>query len=669
MAYFWRVWCICCFVMYAHSAVASTKYKVAMEADDVVTRILFDAISDKFGLNVEYVYYPSFSAILNAVKTSDADFAANVTFTDERARDFEFTSPTNIEYTYLYSLINADLEQVGIVGVPAGTIYKQLIAANYPSIELIEYTGHEHAKSLIESHQVDGVVDAINQLKPMLLAGFDAQLLNHQLMIKPVSIISPKNTHIPLLTKIEDYVHSAEVQKQLREAVKQYQFDLRKQALRQSVIDSNINYQKPLRVKIEDIGQFASYHPNGVISGITADVVQQACAILMLSCDIVSTKGESWESMYHDLIDRKIDLLSPMAISESRKNIAYFSAPYYFPKAILVKREGYKEDVYSNVSELIAERIGVVRDDFYQELLSQRLPNKTLHAFSSDDELFDALLNEEIDYLAVSRANFNKRLRDSDYVLPLVEESLIGSYYESPIAIGFAKNELGASLAPLFTRALKMIDVERIVSQYDYQPNWKATLQAEQAFSRKSQILFMLVLGFLVVVAMYLHSQSNTDNLTRLKNRRALKQKYRSGVNGDETLIYLDVNKFKQINDTYGHEVGDQVLRCVSGHIERCWHGSSYRIGGDEFVLVGKIDPPRLAQLKQRLSTIPFVSHDRSLSFNVSLAFGASVAGRSFMSLQEVMHQADLAMYEHKHARSDYVKTKETRSKVVCLNQ
>ncbi|MEH0761340.1 transporter substrate-binding domain-containing protein, partial [Vibrio sp. 16] len=232
--------------MYAHSAVASTKYKVAMEADDVVTRILFDAISDKFGLNVEYLYYPSFSAILNAVKTSDADFAANVTFTDERARDFEFTSPTNIEYTYLYSLINADLEQVSIVGVPAGTIYKQLIAANYPSIELIEYSGHEHAKSLIESHQVDGVVDAINQLKPMLLAGFDAQLLNHQLMIKPVSIISPKNTHMPLLTKIEDYVHSAEVQKQLREAVKQYQFDLRKQALRQSVIDSNINYQKPL---------------------------------------------------------------------------------------------------------------------------------------------------------------------------------------------------------------------------------------------------------------------------------------------------------------------------------------------------------------------------------------------------------------------------------------
>ena len=246
---------------------------------------------------------------------------------------------------------------------------------------------------------------------------------------------------------------------------------------------------------------------------------------------------------------------------------------------------------------------------------------------------------------------------------------MIGSYYQSPIAIGFPKNELGASLAPLFSRAIKMIDVERIISKYDYQPNWKATLHAEQAFSRKSQILFMLVLGFLVVVAMYLHSQSLTDNLTRLKNRRALKQKYRKGIGGDETLIYLDVNKFKQINDTYGHDVGDQVLRKVGEHIDRLWLGSSYRIGGDEFVLAGKVERAQLDNLKQKLVSIPFLSDDKTIAFNVSLAFGASCSGRSFMSLQEVMHEADTAMYEHKHAKVSSNDNLEERSNVVCLNQ
>ncbi|EGA64464.1 GGDEF domain-containing protein [Vibrio brasiliensis] len=669
MAYLWRMWFFFSCMLLIPTTYAGTKYKVAMEADDVVSRILFDAVSERFGLQVEYVYYPSFNAILNAVKTSEADFAANVTYTEARAALFEFSSPTNIEYTYLYSLTNANLDQVATVGVPAGTIYGELIRANYPEMTLVEYRGHEHAKSLIETRQVDGVIDAINQLKPMLLAGFDAQLLNHQLTIKPVSIVSPKGKHQKLLKTIESYVHGAQVQKLLRESVKQYQFDLRKQALRQAVIDSRINYQKPLRVKIENIGQYATYHPDGSITGITADVVLQACEILMLKCNLVSTSDESWESMYHDLIDQNIDILSPIAISESRKNIAYFSAPYYYPEAILVKREGYKDNVYSNVSELIAERIGVIRDDFYQELLSQRLPNKALHAYPSGDSIFDALLAGEIDYLAASRANFNTRLRESNDLLPLAEETLIGSYYQSPIAIGFARNELGEILAPLFSRAIKMIDVERIIGKYDYQPNWKATLHAEQAFSRKSQILFVMVLGFLVVVAMYLHSQSNTDNLTRLRNRRALKQRYRSGINGDETLIYLDVNRFKQINDNYGHEVGDQVLKTVADYISRYWRGTSYRIGGDEFVLVGKADQEDVVRLKRKFASVPFVSQDNSISFEVSLAYGASYSGRSFMSIEEVIHEADVEMYQHKQSQAEGAHSVRKAAKVIRLNQ
>ena len=53
------------------------------------------------------------------------------------------------------------------VGVPAGTIYGELILQNYPKIELIDYYGSAEAKSLLENNQVDGVVDAINQTKSL----------------------------------------------------------------------------------------------------------------------------------------------------------------------------------------------------------------------------------------------------------------------------------------------------------------------------------------------------------------------------------------------------------------------------------------------------------------------------------------------------------------------
>lgn len=54
-------------------------YKIATEADDVVTRVLFDAVSTEFGVSVEYINYASFDAILDAVANEDADFAANIT--------------------------------------------------------------------------------------------------------------------------------------------------------------------------------------------------------------------------------------------------------------------------------------------------------------------------------------------------------------------------------------------------------------------------------------------------------------------------------------------------------------------------------------------------------------------------------------------------------------
>lgn len=648
MGLIWRTTLLIISIFCAPSAMSNVAYKVGIEADDFVTRTLFDAVSERFGIEIEYVYYPSFSDILEAVKSGEADFAANVTYTPERAKYFDFSSPTNIEFTYLYSAHNDTLDSADIIGIPEGTIYGELIAANYPHITQIEYAGHDEAKSLLETQKVDGIVDAINQLKPMLLAGYDAQLLNHQLSIKPVSIIAPKQIHRDLLKTIESYIHTAGIQKRLRESVKRYQFELRQQALRQSVIDSNLNLNRTYRVKLEPVGQYAMYHKNGQVTGISADVVLQACEILMLNCQVVSDAKETWESMYQDLVAKRIDILAPLIVSHQRKQIAEFSDPYYFPEVVMIKREGYKDNVYSNVSELIVEEIGVLKDDFFADLLTQLLPNKELRSYTTSQQMFDALLSEEIDYMAITRASFNKRLRDSSDLLPLEEDKMIGSFYRSDIAIGFAKNDMGASLAPLFTRAIKMLDIASLIEQYDYQPNWRATLQAEQAFSRKSHILFVMVIGFMLIVSMYLHSQSNTDPLTRLKNRRSMHQRFLSGVNADLTVIYLDVNRFKQINDTYGHEVGDQVLKSVAAHIEKVWKGRCYRIGGDEFILIGKVDREEVSSLLEKLQRVPFQSQEQQLSFDISVAIGISLPRRTFMSLQEVLNEADEAMYQHK---------------------
>ncbi|NOH79167.1 transporter substrate-binding domain-containing protein [Vibrio sp. RE86] len=650
MAHFQRLLGLAVALLLSVSVQANTIYKVAMEEDDIVTRTLFDAVATEFDVTIHYVYYPSFNAILNGVKTGESDFAANVTYTEERAEYLDYSSPTNIEYTYLFSQNGTTLEEVETVGVPKGTIYGELVSRYYPDVRQLNYRGHAEAKELLQTGQVDGVIDAINQLKPMLLAGWDAQVLNHQVPILPVAIVVPKNKHSVFLKQIESFAHTAEVQKELRENVEAYQFELRQQALRKTVLESGIDLTRPYKVKFENIGQFAIYHENGEVTGISADAVMESCQILLLKCQVVSQADETWESMYQSLIDNQIDILAPVAILESRKALVNFSTPYYFPEVILIKREGYNDQVYRNVSELITEEIGVIKEDFFQNLLEQMLPNKAIKQYSNMESLLDALLDGDIDYTALSRQNYNQAIRNESRWVALAEDRSIGSFYQNQIAIGFAKTLEGERLAGLFSQALTMVDTERLIEQYDSRPNWKATLQAEKLYSQNSQILFVLAMTFLIIIAMYLHSQSNTDPLTRLKNRRALNQNYRNGVYSNDVLIYLDVNKFKIINDTHGHDVGDQVLIAVAKHIEKHWKKRGYRIGGDEFVLVGRIKEGRLATLLDSLSSVEFVSHDKKHQFVVSLAMGVSESRSRLMTLQEVLTDADHAMYRNKQA-------------------
>ncbi|WP_295895799.1 GGDEF domain-containing protein [uncultured Vibrio sp.] len=634
---------------YAVEEKSQKTFKVSTEADDIVTRVLFDAISQQFGMAIEYVDQPSFDAILSSVEDGESDFAANVTYTEARALRFDFSEPTNIEYTYLYSYQHIDLEKITKLGVPEGTIYSDLISVNYPEIELVPYNGHDQAYQLLKSGHVDGVIDAINQLKPLLLKGLNAQLLNDHLSIQPVSIVTPKGRHSELLSRIVHFVHSAPFQKQLRESIEKYQLDIRTQALRNSVIDSGINHSRTLRVKLESLTPYAFYSGGSGVHGISADLIKSSCQVLMFKCEIVSTANETWASMYSDLKEKKIDILAPIGISERRKPLMYFSDTYYQSSAILIKREGYKDNVYRNVSELVIERIGVIENAFVHELFSQLLPNKAFVFYETMDQKVQGLLNNEVDYIVMSTTNFNRELLKSKHLLPLEKDALIGDFHTVDIALAFPRNELGSQLAPLFSQALKMVDTKTILARYDLQPDWRSTLLAEKRFARQTQWLFTVVIAFMVIVSMYLHVQSNTDNLTRLKNRRALHRKYRSGIGANLTLIYLDVNDFKAINDTFGHEVGDDVLLHVAQKIRKVWRGSCYRIGGDEFILVGMIQPKHLEPTLSQLSAVSYHNIKQNISLDVSVAIGASTSRKRFMSLESAMDEADKKMYINKH--------------------
>ncbi|MGR5215508.1 GGDEF domain-containing protein [Vibrio harveyi] len=647
-----RLWVFACFLLSLSLKAEpeqAPNYKVATEADDVVTRVLFDAVAEHFGVSIQYVNYSSFDAILDSVANGESDFAANITYTSERALKFSYSRPTNIEYTYLYGLNDATLGEASVVGVPKDTIYAELIQQNYPELLQVPYQGHEEAVALLRSGQVDGVVDAINQLKPMLLEGFDAKLLNDQISIKPVSIVSQKGSHLDELSTFANFIHDESVQKHLREQVALYQFELRQTALRESIKRLPIDLEQPLTIKFESIFPYVVYKEDGSIEGMTADVVMKSCKILALNCVVISKPDESWESMYAQFIQGEFDLLAPLTISRERRAFSYFPQPHYQPTSVMVKRLGYKPNVYSHVSQLISERIGVVKDDFFDQMLTQMLPLKELKRFDSQQATLDALLAREIDYIAMDTAMLNHFLRLSE-LIPIEQDDAIGEFYESELSIGLTTNQRGEILAPYFSRAISMLDLEKIVAQYDLRPDWRTALEYEVRLATQTQAVFVFVLVFAVGVSLYLYRQSNTDNLTGLRNQRSLQLKYRQGVPKDLAVLYLDINHFKQINDTFGHRAGDKVLQLLSLKIHRVWAGRSYRIGGDEFILLGYPTEVQLSRAVEELSSLD-VKDEQSDGLNVvTISVGVSAKRERSVSLEQALHLADEDMYSSKQA-------------------
>ena len=150
------------------------------------------------------------------------------------------------------------------------------------------------------------------------------------------------------------------------------------------------------------------------------------------------------------------------------------------------------------------------------------------------------------------------------------------------------------------------------------------------------------------------------DNLTTLPNRVMLEQQLNAQIKQatlqDETfaLMFMDLDGFKAVNDTWGHHVGDRLLIAVAERL-RLQLGEDIllaRLGGDEFVLLcPQFNALQASSLAQRLVSavdVPFELDRYSLS--VSLSIGIVTFPEHGRSQQEMMFNADSAMYHTKHS-------------------
>ena len=159
-----------------------------------------------------------------------------------------------------------------------------------------------------------------------------------------------------------------------------------------------------------------------------------------------------------------------------------------------------------------------------------------------------------------------------------------------------------------------------------------------------------------------IHYAAHHDTLTGLGNRtlfntkleEALSKAETAGTNAD--LLLLDLDKFKPVNDTYGHDAGDELLKMVAERLRDCVRSSDLiaRLGGDEFGIILSGTGPsndRTAEIADRIVRklqAPFPVFDHLISIGVSV--GISPITGDIQDPSAIIKRADLALYAVKHS-------------------
>lgn len=164
----------------------------------------------------------------------------------------------------------------------------------------------------------------------------------------------------------------------------------------------------------------------------------------------------------------------------------------------------------------------------------------------------------------------------------------------------------------------------------------------------------------------------NYDHLTELPNRLMFRDHLKKAIlrahseSKQAALLYLDIDRFKTINDTFGHQIGDHLLQQVAERLTKCLREEGRtrrgdivaRLSGDEFAIIlnslsSPEDASKIAQRVLESFTEPFLFGDRTR--RITSTIGIALGPRDAENVDDLIRYADLAMYDAKHqGRNSY---------------
>lgn len=244
-----------------------------------------------------------------------------------------------------------------------------------------------------------------------------------------------------------------------------------------------------------------------------------------------------------------------------------------------------------------------------------------------------------------------KEIRNLEIVLPEIYRDI---FYTKANELGIKLSDIDKEAAMLY--ALRKIQLLKNETERSASALKENVVNARIAITNKDNMALQFIENNMIELESKIASLQEElyiDELTRLYNRRWLFEKFLRDDHFKNSgfLAFIDINDFKEVNDKFGHIIGDKVLHVIGRVLKKIQNVTALRYAGDEFLILSDQHNDEeeihkiLHTVNQNLIKTPF-KHNKEL-FYIDFSFGVA-AFKTKDSFKNILEEADMKMYNYK---------------------
>jgi len=574
-----------------------------------------------------------------------------------------------------------DLNQVrSPIGFFAAAAYQKALRQDYPTLKFIAFDKLEDMQQALERREIAGFfgADLIMQQRLMLQQTDSYKILDFPKYQTSLQVLVREGNN-ELVNKIR-LGFNALTQDQL-ETIEKRWVSLPELAyfarFRQQVPLTPEEQQWLAEHRLLKVGVMADWAPmefvdqNGRFSGVTDDILQKLNQ--RLGTSFTAVPYQHWADLEADFAAGKLDVVANMSDLPERRKFAAFSHNFWPFQWTLISHNAVTE--ITALSQLKGKKVAVLQDYQIVKYFQANHPQVQLR-FSKDLTQGLAMLQSgEVDFVVDTVISSGRALRQAENSNLRMHLPVDMPTYPSL----FAVRKDWPELLHILDKGLKTLNES---DRSEILDRW-FSVEIHQGVDEGrviSLVLQVVGIGVVLLVLVFFWNMSlrreislrrqmeekmrfmaTHDDLTKLANRNLLEERLNQALlqharhHEKLALLFLDLDGFKEVNDQYGHHVGDELLVKVAEVLQHCVRKSDTvaRFGGDEFVimLTGLLDKDDAAIVAEKI--LLHLSNPLQLSAcaaRVGASIGIALYPDNGIDSQQMLKTADGLMYRAKQS-------------------